>query len=152
METIEKSVEVLNDLIQINNDRVAGFEHAGKDLGDEDRDLSDFFRSQREASRQNVFELSKIVNQMGGDADDGHSVSGTIHRNWLDVRATFTGHDRESILAECERGEDAIKQAYQDALTGDSGLSDEFRQIVSRQSEAIIASHDKIKAMRNAAS
>lgn len=152
METIEKSVEVLNDLIQINNDRVAGFEHAGKNLGDEDRDLSDFFRSQREASRQNVFELSKIVNQMGGDADDGHSVSGTIHRNWLDVRATFSGHDRESILAECERGEDAIKQAYQDALTGDSGLSDEFRQIVSRQSEGIIASHDKIKAMRNAAS
>ena len=152
METIEKSVEVLNDLIQINNDRVAGFEHAGKDLRDEDRDLSDFFRSQREASRQNVFELSKIVNQVGGDADDGHSVSGTIHRNWLDVRATFSGHDRASILAECERGEDAIKQAYQDALTGDNGLSDEFRQIVSRQSEGIIASHDKIKAMRNAAS
>jgi len=152
METIEKSVEVLNDLIQINNDRVAGFEHAEKSLGDEDRDLSDFFRGQREASRQNVFELTKIVNQIGGDADDGHSVSGTIHRNWLDVRATFSGHDRASVLAECERGEDAIKQAYQDALTGDSGLSEEFRQIVSRQSEGIIASHNKIKAMRNAAS
>jgi uncharacterized protein (TIGR02284 family) len=151
METIEKSVEVLNDLIQINNDRVAGFEHAEKSLGDEDRDLSDFFRSQREASRQNAFELSKLVNQVGGDADDGHSVSGTIHRNWLDVRATFSGHDRASVLAECERGEDAIKHAYQDALTGDSGLSDEFRQIVLRQSESIIASHDKIRAMRNAA-
>src|SRR6185312_3606589 len=152
METIEKSVEVLNDLIQINNDRVAGFEHAGKDLGDEDRDLTDFFRSQREASRQNVFELSKIVNQIGGESDDGHSVSGTIHRNWIDVKATFTGRDRAAILAECERGEDAIKQAYQDALTGDSGLSDEIRQIVLRQSQGIIASHDKIKGMRNAAS
>ena len=30
METIEKSVEVLNDLIQINNDRIAGFEHAAQ--------------------------------------------------------------------------------------------------------------------------
>jgi uncharacterized protein (TIGR02284 family) len=152
METVEKSVEVLNDLIQINNDRVAGFEHAEKSLDGQDQDLSNFFRDQREVSRQNVSELTKIVNEIGGEPDRGHSVSGTIHRNWLDVRATFTGHDRESVLAECERGEDAIKHAYQDALNGDSGLSEEFRQIISRQSEAIIASHDQVKAMRNAAS
>lgn len=152
METIEKSVEVLNDLIEINNDRVAGFEHAEKDLGDEDRDLSDFFRSQREISRQNSLELSRAVNQLGGEPEDGKSLSGTIHRNWLDVRATFTGHDRKSILAECERGEDAIKKAYEDALNGDSGLSGEVRQIVQTQQQDIIASHDKIRAMAEAGS
>ncbi|HWZ17068.1 MAG TPA: PA2169 family four-helix-bundle protein [Mucilaginibacter sp.] len=147
METIEKSVEVLNDLIEINNDRVAGFEHASKDLGDGDRDLSDFFRTQIEASRQNSFELTKVVNQLGGEAEDGKSISGTIHRNWLDVRATFTGHDRASILAECERGEDAIKKAYEDALSADKGLSGEARQVVATQQIGINASHDKVKAM-----
>jgi uncharacterized protein (TIGR02284 family) len=147
METIEKSVEVLNDLIEINNDRVAGFEHASKDLGDGDRDLSDFFRTQREASRQNSFELTKAVNQLGGEAEDGKSISGTIHRNWLDVRATFTGHDRASILAECERGEDAIKKAYEDALSAENGLPDEVKQTVQRQQQGINASHDKVKAM-----
>ncbi|MDB5132659.1 MAG: aldehyde dehydrogenase [Mucilaginibacter sp.] len=152
METIEKSVEVLNDLIEINNDRVAGFEHAGKDLGDEDRDLSDFFRTQREASRQNSFELTKAVNQLGGEAEDGKSVSGTIHRNWLDVRATFTGHDRASILAECERGEDAIKKAYEDALNSDNGLPDDIRQVVERQQQGINASHDMIRDMAEAGS
>lgn len=30
METTEKSVGVLNDLIEINNDRLAGFAHAAK--------------------------------------------------------------------------------------------------------------------------
>ncbi|MDP9047671.1 MAG: PA2169 family four-helix-bundle protein [Bacteroidota bacterium] len=152
METIEKSVEVLNDLIEINNDRVAGFEHASKDLGDGDNDLKDFFRIQREASRQNSFELTKAVNQLGGEAEDGKSVSGTIHRNWLDVRATFTGHDRKSILDECERGEDAIKKAYKDALNSDNGLSEAIRQIVQKQQQGIMASHDTVKAMRNAQS
>jgi uncharacterized protein (TIGR02284 family) len=38
------------------------------------------------------------------------SSSGTLHRMWLDVKATFSGHDRKSILEECERGEDAIKK------------------------------------------
>ena len=39
METTEKSVEVLNDLIEINNDRIAGFDHAIKDLEGNDADL-----------------------------------------------------------------------------------------------------------------
>jgi uncharacterized protein (TIGR02284 family) len=151
METIEKSTEVLNDLIEINNDRVAGFEHAGKALGDGDKDLSDFFRNQRELSRQNVFELSKIVHQIGDEAEHGHSVSGTIHRNWLDVKATFSGRDRKSILEECERGEYAIKQAYRDALNGGSGLSEEYRPVVARQQQSIIASHNKIKILRDSA-
>jgi uncharacterized protein (TIGR02284 family) len=95
-----------------------------------------------------VAELSKLVNQIGGETDGGHTISGTIHRNWLDLKATFSGHDRSSILAECERGEDAIKEAYQDALNSDNGLIDEVRQVVSTQSFEIIASHDQIKAMR----
>jgi hypothetical protein len=32
--TTEKSVEVLNDLIEINNDRIDGFDRAGKELGE----------------------------------------------------------------------------------------------------------------------
>ena len=43
METIEKSVEVLNDLIEINNDRVAGFEKATKDLDEGNSDLKAVF-------------------------------------------------------------------------------------------------------------
>jgi len=39
METIEKAVEVTNDLIEINNDRAAGFEKAARELDDRDVDL-----------------------------------------------------------------------------------------------------------------
>ncbi|MHB8206026.1 ferritin-like domain-containing protein [Mucilaginibacter sp.] len=149
METIEKSVEVLNDLIEINNDRIAGFEHAGKDLGGGDADLKAIFDKFRSDSRKNVKELTAAVNQIGGDVETGHSASGTIHRAWLDVKATFTGHDRKSILAECERGEDAIKKAYKDALTPENGLTMEVDRIVARQQEGIISAHDQIKFLRD---
>jgi len=43
METSEKTIDVLNDLIKINNDRVAGFEKAGEDLDYEDRGLQSIF-------------------------------------------------------------------------------------------------------------
>jgi uncharacterized protein (TIGR02284 family) len=149
METIEKSVEVLNDLIEINNDRIAGFEHASKDLGEGDADLKAIFEKFSSDSRKNVGELMAVVNRIGGEAETGTSGTGSIHRAWLDVKATFTGHDRKSILAECERGEDAIKKSYKDALTPENGLSMEVDRIVARQQEGIIAAHDQIKFMRD---
>ena len=149
METIEKSIEVLNDLIEINNDRVAGFEKAIKDLEDNGADLQSIFESAASESRRNSQELTQAVRNAGGEAETGTSGSGTIHRAWIDVKATFSGHDRKSILEECERGEDAIKKAYRDALSVDSGLSTEFTSLVSRQQQGINASHDRIKALRN---
>jgi uncharacterized protein (TIGR02284 family) len=149
METIEKSVEVLNDLIEINNDRVAGFEHASKDLDENDGDLKAIFERFSSESRANAQELTDAVNRIGGEAETGTSGTGAIHRAWLDVKATFSGHDRKSVLAECERGEDAIKKAYKDALTVDNGLSPELDRIVARQQEGIISAHDKIKFLRD---
>lgn len=149
METIEKSVEVLNDLIEINNDRTAGFEKAIKDLEADDLDLKAVFESAASESRRYSAELVQAVSQIGGEAETGTSGSGTLHRAWIDVKATFTGHTRKSILEECERGEDAIKKAYRDALSSDSGLTSELTSIISRQQEGIQASHDRIKALRD---
>jgi len=149
METTEKSVGVLNDLIEINNDRIAGFAHAAKELDNNDLDLKAIFETLSEESRGYVHELSSAVNINGEEPETGGSGTGAIHRAWIDVKATFTGHDRKSVLKECERGEDAIKKAYKDALASDSGLSPEYFELLSRQQKGINASHDKIKALRD---
>ena len=147
METIEKSSEVIQDLIEINNDRIKGFETATKDLGEGNQDLKNIFNEMTAQSRQNVQELSQSANTGGNENDS--STSGAIHRAWIEVKATFTGHSRESILAECERGEDAIKKAYKEALSPNSGLSNEQEHMIAKQQEVIIASHDKIKFLRD---
>jgi uncharacterized protein (TIGR02284 family) len=123
--------------------------HAGKDLSENDMDLLAVFQQLREEGRENVHELSVAINNIGGEPEMGMSSSGAIHRAWLDVKATFTGHDRKSVLEECERGEDAIKKAYQKALSPENGLSPEITEVVSRQQQGINASHDKIKALRD---
>lgn len=147
--TTEKAVEVLNDLIEINNDRIDGFTRAAKDLGEGDLDLKAVFDKFAGDSRKNVQELSAAVGQLGGELETGNSVSGALHRAWIDVKATFTGHDRKAILDECERGEDAIKKAYQDALTEDNVFTAEHIDMLSRQQEAINEGHNSIKALRD---
>ena len=149
METTDKTVDVLKDLIKINNDRVAGFEKAAVDLGDGDADLKAVFDKLAGESESNSIELSQLVTAAGGTADTGTSVSGTIHRAWMDVKATFSGHDRKGVLQECERGEDAIKKAYQTALGNDGGLSGDAMTVVSKQKATIDAGHNQIKALRD---
>ncbi|WP_107827046.1 PA2169 family four-helix-bundle protein [Mucilaginibacter yixingensis] len=149
METTSKT-SVLNDLIQINNDRVAGFEKAIADIKDENIDLKELFQSYSAQSRKNSQELSALVGAEGGDVETGTSMSGGLHRAWIDVKSLFGGNDRQSILSEAERGEDAIKKAYRDALT-DEDLTGNAHEVVSRQAQAINAAHDQIKALRDAA-
>src|SRR6218665_1523295 len=140
MESQQKTVEVLNDLIQINNDRADGFERAAKDLNDENIDLKASFEKMASGSRTNVTELAGLVGKQGEDPDTGNTVLGTLHRAWIDIKATFGGSDRHSILQECERGEDAIKKAYKDALQ-ENDLGEEVRNTLLSQQKEINTSH-----------
>jgi uncharacterized protein (TIGR02284 family) len=149
METIAKSAEVLNDLIEINNDRADGFQRALKDLGDGDLDLKTLFEDYSSQSRQFAQELTAIAAQGGADTDTGNSATGTLHRAWIEVKALFSGHDRKAILQECERGEDAIKKAYREAQSAENGLTGEAAQVVATQAQAINQAHDRIKALRD---
>jgi uncharacterized protein (TIGR02284 family) len=149
METTVKSVNLLNDLIELNNDRIAGFEKAIADIRDENMDLKELFQGCAGQSRKNSQELAALVGAYG-EVETGNSVSGTLHRAWIDVKSIFGGNDRVSILSEAERGEDAIKKAYRDALSGGE-LPPNALETVSAQAQEINAAHDQIKALRDAA-
>ena len=149
MATSDNATGVINDLIEINNDRVAGFEKAIADIKDENIDLKQLFQTYAEQSRKNGQELAAIVGSPS-DVETGKSVASTLHRAWIDVKSLFGGSDRASILSEAERGEDAIKKAYKDALS-DSSLPSNALEIVRSQAQKVNAAHDQIKALRDAA-
>ncbi len=149
MATTGNGTGIINDLIEINNDRVAGFEKVIADIEDENIDLKELFQIYADQSRKNGQELAAIV----GDVDEvetGKSVTGTLHRAWIDVKSLFGGSDRASILSEAERGEDAIKKAYNDVLT-DGELPSNAIETVRAQAHQINSAHDKIKALRDIA-
>ncbi|TLV02504.1 ferritin-like domain-containing protein [Dyadobacter luticola] len=149
MATTENATGVLHELIEINNDRVAGFEKVIADINDENIDLKAIFEGYAQQSRKNVQELSAIAGS-APHLEDDNSVAGTLHRAWIDVKALFGGSDRASILSEAERGEDAIKKAYQDALNS-AELPFDAQEIVRSQAQDINSAHDKIKLLRDAA-
>ena len=149
MASNDNTVEVLNDLIEINNDRIAGYTRAIKESESEDVDLKEIFSRMADESRQYLTELTQEVVKLGGEPDKGTTASGKIYRAWMDVKATFTGNDRKSILASCEFGEDAAQKAYDAALTSDAELPTEIRQLIANQKSSLKTSHDVIKKYRD---
>ena len=148
--TTQETIEVLNDLVAINNDRIAGYEKAIEEAEASDSDLKSLFTSMIDESRKIRLALANEVQSLGGEYDRDTTASGKLYRAWMDVRAIFSGHDRHAVLANCERGEDAAQNAYKEALS-DNNVPAYIRAMLEEQKQKLRASHDKIKALRDAA-
>lgn len=149
MERNSNLIEVLNDLIRINNDRTTGYQKAAGEAKEIDVDLRTIFHRMADESRDYARELTDEVIRLGGDPAKGTTASGKIYRAWMDVKATFTGKDRTSILASCEFGEDAAQRAYETALASDAEMPVPIRQLIATQKSALKTSHDLIKKYRD---
>ena len=146
----EKTIAVLNTLITINNDRIEGYETAAKET--EEQDLKILFAQFSSTSQKCKTELINEVSKLGGTAAEGTKVSGKFFRAWMDVKAALTGKNRKAILNSCEYGEDKAKDTYEKALENDSEyLNAEQQTMIKAQHTLLVADHDKVKMMRDAA-
>lgn len=151
MTTNDNLVEVLNDLIEINNDRSLGYENAAKEVKDDGQALRPIFESMAHQSQKFKTELTAEVGRLGGELNDDSSALGKLHRMWMDLRTAFSSKDGKTTLETCEFGEDSALKAYDEALASDAEIDANTRQIITSQREEIKKAHDKIKSLRDAA-
>jgi uncharacterized protein (TIGR02284 family) len=152
MEPTKKVVEILNDLIRINNDRIEGYEKAANEVKDSlfDAEVKSVFYQLAEESRNNKSELINAVTQLGGEPASDTTASGKIYRVWMDVKSTFSGDDTLAALQSCEFGEDAAQKAYREALDDeDARWPQDILSMITSQQQVLKASHDRIKRYRD---
>jgi uncharacterized protein (TIGR02284 family) len=148
MEKSKEVIEVLNDLVMINNDRIAGYERAIKELKDNDDDLKTLFDQMIVESQKIKSDLAHEIQVLHGDVEKGSTQMGKIYRAWMDVKAVFTGENRHTVLSNCEAGEDAAQDAYKKALETDR-LPSFLRELLNSQKSTLRESHDEIRDLRN---
>jgi|ERR1051326_2563745 uncharacterized protein (TIGR02284 family) len=149
METVisKNIVTALNDLIEINNDRIEGYNTAAKEV--EDTDLKDLFQNLSSDSRKFKDELRPLlIKHDGKNIEHGTTTSGKMYRVWMDIKSALTGKDRKAILSSCEFGEDSALETY-DKVLKDNELPSDVRNIVEKQRAQLKVSHDKIKSLRD---
>ena len=144
----KKSIDVLNKLIEINNDRIEGYETAAKET--EEAELKRLFAELARTSQECNAELIDEVSQLGGDPAEGTKTSGKFFRAWMDVKSALTGKDRKAILNSCEYGEDVAVKTYKKVLENNTyDLSEDQFAMVEEQHDMIKADHDMVKSLRD---
>lgn len=145
----ENQVEILNDLVKINNDRIEGYRKATENLQENNPQLVNLFNQLQQQSQQYNQELSSQIHALGGTpASDSTTTSGKLYRAWMDVKATFGGDDAVGILNSCVGGEDAASKAYQNALASNE-LGVECNSLIARQHEQQMKAHNEIVQLRD---
>ena len=150
MENYKATIETLNDLVLINNDRIVGYEKARHEIEVDDENLKPLFLDLIDQSHRYKMQLGTEIEVLGKDIETGTSIGGKIHRAWMEVKNAFSGHSEKSILGECEFGEDAIKKAYEAALEEDH-IPNYIRDILRDQLSELEEAHDEIKSLRDSA-
>lgn len=148
MDEVRKTTEVLNDLIKINNDRIAGYEKAIAELPAADVNLKALFSSLVEQSEMLKGELQQHITDWDERVEEETTAAGKIYRAWMDIKKTFAINDRKAVLESCEYGEDAAQKAYQQAEE-EEGVSVSAKGLITNQKTHLLASHDYIKQLRD---
>lgn len=150
LQHIQHQISALNDLIKINNDRIAGYQKALESI--DETGLNLLFNEYIDQSKNYVSELREYIHVLGGHPADGTTLSGKFYHAWMDVKATFMNKDKHSILADCEHGEDIAKKAYRKALDDKELIWEDERvvSILNNHLDGLRIAHDTIKALRDA--
>jgi uncharacterized protein (TIGR02284 family) len=144
-DTNSEAVSVMNELLETCRDGEKGFTAAAERA--DSTDLKQLFSTLATQRKAFTHELEVQVERIGGTpADMGHAAA-VAHRGWMAVKAAVTTDDDQSILDECDRGEDYAKKAYADALG--KTLPSDLRPLVMRQADDVRSAHDKVRALRN---
>jgi uncharacterized protein (TIGR02284 family) len=141
----DNAISVLNTLIETCKDGEKGFKTAAEGLTSPDIKAK-FMQYARERTQMSS-ELQAEVRRLGGDPEQSGSMSGSLHRGWLDIKSVITGKDDHAIIAEAERGEDVAKTAYEDALN--EALPASTQAIVQQQALIVRQAHDDVRYLRD---
>ena len=112
---INDTIKTLNDLIEILKDGEHGFKTSAEEV--KAPELARVFSRYAKQRAEFASELQARVSALGADVEKHGSVTGSMHRGWINLKAALSSNEPHAVLEEAERGEDAAVAAYREALS-----------------------------------
>lgn len=143
MKYTEEISNKLNELLVKNYDAEKGYIDAYQNV--ESNDLKMFFK--RRASERSEFakELRTEILQYGQIPEDSGTFKGTMHRNWMNLKNTFSSNNEEAILEEAIRGEESRLEEYNTMIT-EKNLPPTIDNLIAKHRDAIQSAINTEKA------
>jgi uncharacterized protein (TIGR02284 family) len=140
----DKVISVLNDLVETCKDGQKGFQEAAKSVNN--LELKSFFNDVSQDRARMAVALQAQVVRFGGEPDESGSVSGALHRAWMDLKNSVNVSD-QSILESVETGEDTAVKAFDEALKEPLPL--ELNNLILQYRVNVKDVHDRVRQLRD---
>ena len=138
----QETTEKLQTLIRFNIDAHEGFLNGAEEI--RNPHLSRLFR---DLARERAAMATELKEYVDYEAEVGVPVPTAIHRCWIGIRHRITEGNAHAILSEVERGEDAVRSAYEDVL---QDMPDgDFKEILRHQQARVKRVHNRIRDLRD---
>lgn len=128
-----KIVEELNDILAKCYDAEKGYKEAA--LAANTIALKSMFKEYAQQRYDFGHEIKREIKSLGGEVDKGGTLAGTLHRAWMDFRASITDNDEMAILNEAIRGENNALDNYRDAMADIPVTSSVYTTLISQRNQ-----------------
>lgn len=148
-ENIHKEItNNLQDLLVKNYDAEKGFTKAMTNANSEN--LKQFLKKQAVQRSRFATELTHELRNLNEEPKESGSVTGDIHRTWIDLKTAVVGNEDEAVLEECIRGEKASAEEYDEKLKK-YNFPPQVSSVLQKQSSEIHQTLSRVKRLEDLA-
>ncbi|ADY30294.1 MULTISPECIES: ferritin-like domain-containing protein [Cellulophaga] len=136
----------LNNLLEKTYDAEKGYKKAAENT--DHNALKTYFNKRSKERYDFGHELKTEIAKFGEEPEKGGSLTGSMHRAWMDTKAFFSADDAESMLEESIRGEKAAVEEYENVLQ-DTTLPSSTATVLLKQMNNIKSDLNTIKFLED---
>ncbi|MGO2356843.1 ferritin-like domain-containing protein [Mesonia sp.] len=124
----------LNQLLEKTYDAEKGYKDAATNV--KDTKMKSFLEEQAQQRNSFGHEIKQEIKAFDQKPDKGGSITGTLHRTWMDVKTAFSGNENETVMEEVQRGEKAAIEDY-DEILAETSLPGSTKSLLQNQRQKI---------------
>jgi uncharacterized protein (TIGR02284 family) len=127
-------LDQLSELLTISHDAEKGYQEASENV--DDNELKTLLLAQSRQRAEFAQELDREIRTLGGEPDNGTSITADLHRAWINIKSTFSTNDDKAVVQECHRGDQEALNTY-NAVLQETDLVASTRELLLRQKQSI---------------
>lgn len=146
----DETVNHLQDLLVKNYDAEKGFKQSMEKV--ENQPLKNFMQKQAAQHSRFANEITKELRNLNEEPRDTSSLTGDMHRTWVDIKTAFTSDSNkdETVLAECLKGEKASFEEYEEKMKNHH-FPNQISNVLHRQANEIHQTVNQVKRLEDLA-
>jgi uncharacterized protein (TIGR02284 family) len=133
MMTTDQTIDTLNNLLSYLYDSHNGYKECADEVSD--IKLKDLFKDMAQKRANMIADIKQIIPTTLENTTQGGSMTGVLHRTYIDLKSLLTDGDRQAIVEEVKVGENATINKYEQVLN--QNLPENIKPFLQKQLDEI---------------